>query len=73
MAKLYVDGELLIDNWTRQRRGDAFFGSGSEEEHGVFNLKAGVQHDIYVEFCNVRGPADGDEDETVMDRCETQT
>ncbi|KAJ7843119.1 beta-glucosidase [Mycena olivaceomarginata] len=66
-AKLYVDGELLIDNWTRQRRGDAFFGSGSEEEHGVFNLKSGVQHDIYVEFCNVRGPADGDEDETVMD------
>ncbi|KAJ7489184.1 beta-glucosidase [Mycena latifolia] len=66
-AKLYVDGELLIDNWTRQRRGDAFFGCGSEEERGVFNLKAGVRHNIYVEFCNVRGPADGDEDETVMD------
>ncbi|KAK7052101.1 glycoside hydrolase family 3 protein [Favolaschia claudopus] len=66
-AKLYVDGELLIDNWTRQRRGDAFFGSGSEEERGVFNLKAGVKHNIYVEFCNVRAPADGDEDETVMD------
>ncbi|KAJ7472420.1 beta-glucosidase [Mycena galericulata] len=66
-ARLYVDGELLIDNWTRQRRGDAFFGSGSEEEHGVFNLKAGVRHNVYVEFCNVRGPADGDEDETVMD------
>ncbi|KAJ6551199.1 glycoside hydrolase family 3 protein [Mycena capillaripes] len=66
-ARLYVDGELLIDNWTRQRRGDAFFGCGSEEEHGVFNLKAGVRHNVYVEFCNVRGPADGDEDETVMD------
>ncbi|KAF7330642.1 Glycoside hydrolase family 3 protein [Mycena sanguinolenta] len=66
-ARLYVDGELLIDNWTRQRRGDAFFGSGSEEEHGVFNLKAGVRHKVCVEFCNVRGPADGDEDEAVMD------
>ncbi|KAF8201332.1 beta-glucosidase [Mycena galopus ATCC 62051] len=66
-ARLYVDGELLIDNWTRQRRGDAFFGCGSEEERGVFNLKAGVGHNIYVEFCNVRGPADGDEDESVMD------
>ncbi|KAJ7182828.1 beta-glucosidase [Mycena crocata] len=66
-AKLYVDGELLIDNWTRQRRGEAFFGSGSEEERGVFNLKAGVRHNVYVEFCNVRGPADGDEDEAVMD------
>ncbi|KAJ7097620.1 beta-glucosidase [Mycena epipterygia] len=66
-AKLYVDGELLIDNWTRQRRGEAFFGCGSEEERGVFTLKSGVRHNIYVEFCNVRGPADGDEDETVMD------
>ncbi|KAJ7070143.1 beta-glucosidase [Mycena amicta] len=66
-AKLYVDGELLIDNWTRQRRGDAFFGSGSEEEYGVFNLKAGVEHQILVEFVNVRAPADGDEDEPVMD------
>ncbi|KAJ6482510.1 beta-glucosidase [Mycena sanguinolenta] len=66
-ARLYVDGELLIDNWTRQRRGDAFFGSGSEEERGVFNLKAGVRHNVCVEFCNVRGPADGDEDEAVMD------
>ncbi|KAJ7259206.1 beta-glucosidase [Mycena rebaudengoi] len=66
-AKLYIDGELLIDNWTRQRRGDAFLGSGSEEKLGVFTLKAGVKHNVYVEFCNVRAPADGDEDEVVMD------
>ncbi|KAJ3561490.1 hypothetical protein NP233_g10163 [Leucocoprinus birnbaumii] len=66
-AKLYVDGQLVIDNWTRQRRGEAFFGCGSEEEKGIFELKAGVKHHIYVEFCNVRGPADGDEDEAIMD------
>ncbi|KAJ6616680.1 glycoside hydrolase family 3 protein [Mycena sp. CBHHK59/15] len=66
-ARLYVDGELLIDNWKRQRRGEAFFGCGSEEERGIFTLKAGVKHNVYVEFCNVRGPADGDEDEIVMD------
>ncbi|KAG6822131.1 hypothetical protein H0H87_004304, partial [Tephrocybe sp. NHM501043] len=51
------------------RRGDAFFGSGSEEEKGVYQLKANVAHEIFVDFCNVRGPADGDEDEIVMDRC----
>ncbi|KDQ34219.1 glycoside hydrolase family 3 protein [Pleurotus ostreatus PC15] len=66
-AKLYVDGELVIDNWTRQRRGEAFFGVGSEEERGVFPLKANTKHEIVVEYCNVRGPADGDEDEAVMD------
>ncbi|RDB19225.1 putative beta-glucosidase I [Hypsizygus marmoreus] len=66
-AKLYVDGNLVIDNWTRQRRGDSFFGAGSAEEKGIYPLKANTKHDIYVEFCNVRGPADGDEDEAVMD------
>nr|CAC03462.1 putative beta glucosidase [Agaricus bisporus] len=66
-AKLFVDGKLVIDNWTRQRRGVEFFGCGSEEETGVVELKAGVKHEIYVDFCNVRGPADGDETETIMD------
>lgn len=66
-AKLYVDGKLVVDNWTRQTRGDAFFGSGSTEEKGVFPLKAGVAHAIYVEYCNVRAPAPNDLDEAVMD------
>jgi len=30
-------------------------------------LKANTAHSVYVEFCNVRGPADGDEDEFVVD------
>jgi beta-glucosidase len=59
---------LVIDNWTRQRRGDSFFGCGTVEEKGVYPLKANTAHSIFVEFCNVRGPADGDEDEAVMDR-----
>lgn len=58
----------MIDNWTRQRRGEDFFGLGSEEEKGTYQLKANTKHDILVEFCNVRAPADGDEDEVVMDR-----
>ncbi|KZP04828.1 glycoside hydrolase family 3 protein [Athelia psychrophila] len=66
-AKLWVDGKLVIDNWTRQRRGEEFFNSGTEQETGIVELKANTKHDIYIEFCNVRGPADGDEDEAVMD------
>nr|AMK37826.1 beta-glucosidase [Inonotus obliquus]AMK37827.1 beta-glucosidase [Inonotus obliquus] len=66
-AKLYVDGKLLIDNWARQRRGEAFFSSGTVEEKAVFELKAGVPHDVHVHYVNVRGPADGDEDEVLMD------
>ncbi|KIJ63447.1 glycoside hydrolase family 3 protein [Hydnomerulius pinastri MD-312] len=66
-AKLFVDGKLVIDNWTRQRRGESFFNSGSQEEKGRVALKAGVKYNILVEFCNVRSPADGDEDEAVQD------
>jgi len=57
----------VIDNWTRQRRGDGFFGIGTVEERGTYPLKANKKHNIFVEFCNVRGPVDGDEDEVIMD------
>jgi beta-glucosidase len=69
LLKLFVDGQLVVDNWTRQRRGGYFFGCGSEEERGTFQVKAGTKHEIFVLFCNVHGPADGDEEEAVMDKC----
>ncbi|KZT04248.1 glycoside hydrolase family 3 protein, partial [Laetiporus sulphureus 93-53] len=66
-AKLYIDGKLVIDNWTRQTWGDAFFSSGSTEDKGVVPLKAGVKHEIVVEYCNMCAPAAADPDEAVMD------
>ncbi|KAI0343869.1 beta-glucosidase [Trametopsis cervina] len=66
-AKLFVDDKLVIDNWTKQKRGDYFFNSGSVEEKGTFELKAGVSHKIHVEYCNVRAPADEDPVEAIMD------
>jgi beta-glucosidase len=44
-----------------------FFGCGTLEERGTVQLVAHKSHSIYVVFCNVRGPADGDDDEVVMD------
>ncbi|KAF8555424.1 glycoside hydrolase family 3 protein [Imleria badia] len=66
-AKLFVDGKLVIDHWTRQRRGKSFFNSGSQEKKGRIAVKSGVKYNVLVEFCNVRAPADGDEDEAVQD------
>ena len=57
-AKLYVDGQLVVDNWTHQKRGDAFMGTGSTEDYGVFKLKAGVKHEVFVDFMNVPAPCD---------------
>jgi beta-glucosidase len=66
-AKLYVNDELAVDNWTRQRRGKSFFGNGSLEDTGVVTLKKDYENAIRVVYCNVRAPADGDENEAVMD------
>lgn len=64
-----MDDKIIIDNWTVQRRGEEFFGCASKEERGTVHIPANHSPSIYVEFCNVRGPApaDGDEDEAVMD------
>ncbi|KAF9047159.1 glycoside hydrolase family 3 protein [Hymenopellis radicata] len=66
-AKLYVDGNLVIDNWKQQTRGESFFGMGTVEERGVYPVKANTKHEVYLEFCNVRGPATTDPDEMVLD------
>ncbi|TBU29076.1 putative beta-glucosidase from glycoside hydrolase family GH3 [Dichomitus squalens] len=55
-AKLYVNGELTIDNWTKQRPGDFFYGQGTVEELGTVSLTAGVPVDILVEYTNTKPP-----------------
>ncbi|KAF8555427.1 hypothetical protein OG21DRAFT_1521767 [Imleria badia] len=44
------------DNWTRQRRGGSFFNSGSQEEKSRIAVKAGLKHNILVEFCDDSNP-----------------
>ncbi|KAI0350104.1 glycoside hydrolase family 3 protein [Trametes cingulata] len=55
-AKLYVDGKLTIDNWTKQRPGDFFYGQGTVEELGTVSLTAGKPVDILVEYTNTKPP-----------------
>lgn len=49
-AKIFVDGKLVVDNMTKQRPGDSFFGSGTEEEIGSIKLEAGKTYSVHVEF-----------------------
>jgi beta-glucosidase len=37
-AKLYIDGELVVDNETVQVAGDTVFGAGTVEEKGTISL-----------------------------------
>lgn len=50
-AQLFIDGKLVVDNKTKQTKGDAFFlGMGTREETGEFDLEAGKKYQIKIEF-----------------------
>ncbi|RMZ83339.1 hypothetical protein DV737_g1674, partial [Chaetothyriales sp. CBS 132003] len=50
IAKVFVNGRLVVDNETKQRPGQSFFGSGTAEEIGTMQLEAGKTYDILVTF-----------------------
>lgn len=51
-ATLFIEDDLIIDNETKQRPGDSFFGSGTIEEIGTMNLKAGKDYTLRVLFAS---------------------
>ncbi|KAF7309925.1 Beta-glucosidase [Mycena indigotica] len=59
-ARLWVNGEMTIDNWDHQTPGDFFYGQGTIEEKAVIDLTAHKPVDILVEFNNRPPPRDGE-------------
>ncbi|PGH27118.1 hypothetical protein AJ80_01074 [Polytolypa hystricis UAMH7299] len=49
-GKLYIDGELVVDNSKNQKRGTAFFSSGTVEVFGSKELKAGQTYKVLFQF-----------------------
>ncbi|KAG2734340.1 hypothetical protein G9P44_002346 [Scheffersomyces stipitis] len=49
-ALIYVDNKLVVDNKTKQRRGNSFFNSGSAEEKGTLLLEKGKTYKVRIEF-----------------------
>lgn len=50
LSRLFVDGQLVVDNWSNWQQGDSYFGSGSAEMIGTRNLQAGQSCDLVIEF-----------------------
>jgi beta-glucosidase len=48
-ARLFVDGELVVDGWTAPERGDSYFGFGNAEVIGEIALEAGRPVELVVE------------------------
>ncbi|CAA7270155.1 unnamed protein product [Cyclocybe aegerita] len=60
-AKLWIDGTLIIDNWTKQIPGDFFYGQGTVEEKACIQLEAGKPVNVLVLYTNTAAP-DGDDE-----------
>ena len=59
LSRLYLDGQLLVDNWAAWQPGDTYFGSGSREAIGVVELVAGRAYALTVESSHHRAGALG--------------
>ena len=57
LSRLLVDGDVLVDNWTDQTRGDAFFGMGSTEVTNQCPMTAGRTYDLEIQY--TRGESRG--------------
>lgn len=49
-ANLYIDNELVIDNSTNQKLGESFYGSGTVEVYGKYQVKKGKSYALRIEF-----------------------
>lgn len=49
-GKLFIDGNLVIDNETKQTQGDGFIGAGTVEELGSMHMKAGKTYSVLVRY-----------------------
>lgn len=47
-ARLYVDGQVVVDNTKQWAPGEAFFGMGSEEARGSVKLEAGRSYKLEI-------------------------
>ncbi|KDQ59402.1 glycoside hydrolase family 3 protein [Jaapia argillacea MUCL 33604] len=62
-AKLWVDGKMTIDNWTKQKPGDFYYGQGTVEEKAVVDFTAGKGREIVVEYTNTFPPTTNEDAE----------
>jgi len=53
LTKLFIDDELVVDNWEQQTPGDSFFGMGSAEQRARVSFSAGRSVRLRIQFASV--------------------
>ncbi|KAJ4357611.1 beta-glucosidase [Didymosphaeria variabile] len=49
-ARIFVDGELIVDNATKQTLGGTFMGAGTREERASIHLEQGKTYTVLLQF-----------------------
>jgi len=49
-ARLYIAGELVVDNWNKITKSGHFFGMGTAEERGCMFVEAGKEYVVEMHF-----------------------
>ncbi|MGZ9719895.1 glycoside hydrolase family 3 C-terminal domain-containing protein [Rhizobium miluonense] len=59
LAKLYVDGRLLVNGFDGWARGDNYFGTANVEQRQSIHLEAGQRYEVVVEYCALGATGEG--------------
>jgi beta-glucosidase len=54
-ARLFVNDQMIADNWTQSALGSFILEMGSGEAQGEIELKAGQEYDLKIEYSNENG------------------
>ncbi|MGY5803929.1 glycoside hydrolase family 3 C-terminal domain-containing protein [Rhizobium sp. LEGMi12c] len=52
LARLYVDGKLVVNGYDGWARGDNYFGTANVEQRQGIHLEAGQSYKVVVEYCS---------------------
>ncbi|MDR6901996.1 glycoside hydrolase family 3 C-terminal domain-containing protein [Rhizobium miluonense] len=52
LAKLFVDGKLVVNGYDGWARGDNYFGTANVEQRQGIHLEAGQSYKVVVEYCS---------------------
>ena len=50
LSRLFINGQLVINNWESWRAGDNYFGEGSDELRGAIDFRAGQTYTLIIEY-----------------------
>ncbi|UHS63158.1 glycoside hydrolase family 3 C-terminal domain-containing protein [Agrobacterium vaccinii] len=59
LAKLYIDGKLVVNGYDDWKPGDNYFGTANSEQRQSVELEAGRSYTLTIEYCSPAATADG--------------